>query len=91
MLVVVFINSGARQAVVTRQRARQAATVSAGRGDRVSDERIAELGADVAVGARSSKRRPKFQRAFDRSDVTAVSLLGPLLLPTQFTTSMPAA
>ncbi|SMH28486.1 hypothetical protein SAMN06295885_0178 [Rathayibacter oskolensis] len=36
-------------------------------------------------------RRAKFQRAFERYGVPGVSLLGPLLLPTQFTASMLAA
>lgn len=33
----------------------------------------------------------KFQRAFERYGVPGVSLLGPLLLPTQFTATMLAA
>lgn len=84
--VVVLLTSGARQAVVTRTRARAAATV--GGGGSVSDERMAELEADMATSAGSSKRRQKFQRAFERYGVPGVSLLGPLLLPTHFTASM---
>ncbi|MWV51216.1 small multidrug efflux protein [Rathayibacter sp. VKM Ac-2803] len=38
-----------------------------------------------------SPRKAKFQRAFERYGVPGVSLLGPLLLPTQFTASMLAA
>lgn len=86
--VIVLLTSGARQAVVTRTRARTAATVGGGSGGSVSDERITQLEADVATGASSSKRRQKFQRAFERYGVPGVSLLGPLLLPTHFTASM---
>ncbi|ERK69353.1 hypothetical protein N136_04325, partial [Leifsonia aquatica ATCC 14665] len=39
----------------------------------------------------SSPRKAKFQRAFERYGVPGVSLLGPLLLPTQFTATMLAA
>ncbi|WP_127818451.1 small multidrug efflux protein [Microbacterium sp. CPCC 204701] len=35
-----------------------------------------------------SARKAKFQRAFERYGVPGVSLLGPLLLPTQFTATM---
>ncbi|QIM15831.1 small multidrug efflux protein [Leucobacter insecticola] len=38
-----------------------------------------------------SARRQKFQRAFERYGVPGVSLLGPLLLPTQVTATMLAA
>ncbi|MFB2581417.1 small multidrug efflux protein [Herbiconiux sp. P15] len=41
--------------------------------------------------ARKAARRAKFQRALDRYGVPGVSLLGPLLLPTQFTATMLAA
>ena len=37
---------------------------------------------------RMSPRRAKFQRAYERFGVPGVSLLGPLLLPTQFTATM---
>ncbi|GAB3364793.1 hypothetical protein GCM10027300_40030 [Modestobacter lapidis] len=39
---------------------------------------------DTSDGRRS-KRRQKFQHAFERYGVPGVSLLGPLLVPTQFT------
>jgi len=42
-------------------------------------------------GSRSSARREKFARAFARYGVPGVSLLGPLLIPTQFTAAMLAA
>lgn len=40
-------------------------------------------------GKPGSKRTAKFQRAFDRFGVPGVSLLGPLVLPTQFTAMAP--
>lgn len=48
---------------------------------------------DDAAGApgRSSARRVKFQRAYERYGVPGVSLLGPLLLPTHLTATMLAA
>ncbi|HWM15952.1 MAG TPA: small multidrug efflux protein [Microbacterium sp.] len=39
----------------------------------------------------ASPRKAKFQKAFERYGVPGVSLLGPLLLPTQFTATMLAA
>ncbi|MBB2968710.1 small multidrug efflux protein [Leifsonia aquatica] len=84
--VLVLLGSGARRAVVTRSRARkQAAAVAAGHG--VGAE--PDLETDPAPA--SSPRKAKFQRAFERYGVPGVSLLGPLLLPTQFTATMLAA
>ncbi|WP_353111514.1 small multidrug efflux protein [Microbacterium sp.] len=40
---------------------------------------------------RKAARRAKFHRAFERYGVPGVSLLGPLLLPTQFTATMLAS
>lgn len=45
----------------------------------------------VDVAPRSEARREKFARAFARYGVPGVSLLGPLLIPTQFTAAMLAA
>ncbi|MET0860654.1 MAG: small multidrug efflux protein [Microbacterium sp.] len=75
--VLVLLSSGARQAVVTRHRSR-----------------VAENAGGTAVDtlpAPTSTRSQKFQRAFERYGVPGVSLLGPLLLPTQFTATMLAA
>lgn len=83
--ILVLLSSGARNAVVTRHRARQSATVGAGSGGTVD-------AAPVAAGSGAGgKRNEKFQRAFERYGVPGVSLLGPLLLPTQFTATMLAA
>lgn len=50
-----------------------------------------EPDAPIAESHRAAARRAKFQRAFARYGVPGVSLLGPLLLPTQFTATMLAA
>jgi hypothetical protein len=83
VLVVVLVSSGARQAVVNRSRAKSAALAGGGT--------IEEPAADAADAGRGTARREKFQRAFERYGVPGVSLLGPLLLPTQFTATMLAA
>lgn len=82
--VLVLAGSGARRAIVSRSRSRQA--VLAG-GGTASDDALIES----AESGRSAARRVKFQRAFERYGVPGVSLLGPLLLPTQFTATMLAA
>ncbi|MFT4230137.1 MAG: small multidrug efflux protein [Microbacterium sp.] len=76
--VLVLLSSRARQAVVTRVHAR-AAVAAQGAADGETPEQSAEP---------PSRRRVKFQRAFERYGVPGVSLLGPLLLPTQFTATM---
>jgi uncharacterized membrane protein len=89
--LLVLLGSGARDAVVSRRRnrvkAREAVAVPVGGG----------AGSDLAVhdvadaSDPTTPRRAKFQRAFERYGVPGVSLLGPLLLPTQFTATMLAA
>lgn len=83
--VLVIASSGARTAIVNRSRSREA--VLAGTSG------SAATGGDAieAEADRGSARREKFQRAFERYGVPGVSLLGPLLLPTQFTATMLAA
>ncbi|KRB36154.1 hypothetical protein [Microbacterium sp. Root180] len=79
--VLVLLSSGARGAIVNRSRER----------------RVAAGGVSPAVGGAASggvstedgsPRKAKFQKAFERYGVPGVSLLGPLLLPTQFTAVM---
>lgn len=86
--VLVVLSSGARQAVVARHRARSLATASVGGASAIEAAPV-----DVAAenGGRASTRSQKFQRAFERYGVPGVSLLGPLLLPTQLTATMLAA
>lgn len=83
VMVLVLASSGARNAIVHRNRTRQLVTAD---GATAADPHIAEI--DAAHG---SARKQKFQRAFERYGVPGVSLLGPLLLPTQFTATMLAA
>lgn len=83
VLVVVLVSSRARQAVVNRSRVRTAALAGGGSAEMAA--------ADAPDTDRSTARREKFQRAFERYGVPGVSLLGPLLLPTQFTATMLAA
>ncbi|MCW3493880.1 small multidrug efflux protein [Microbacterium sp. SSM24] len=79
--LLVLLSSGARGAIVNRSRARR---VGVGAGSPAV--------ADAAAGGSSledgSPRKAKFQKAFERYGVPGVSLLGPLLLPTQFTAVM---
>ena len=74
---LVLLSSGARQAVVTRHRSRVAVAAGDGSVD--------------SLPTAPTPRKQKFQRAFERYGVPGVSLLGPLLLPTQFTATMLAA
>ena len=84
--VIVLLSSGARQAVVSRTRARAAVAVGGGSGSGGSV--AADYSVPAGDGSGGSKRHEKFWRAFERYGVPGVSLLGPLLLPTQFTASM---
>lgn len=78
--ILVIAGAGARKAIVTRARDREA--VPAGG---------STLGDAPVETDRGATRRAKFQRAFERYGVPGVSLLGPLLLPTHFTATMLAA
>lgn len=80
--VLVLLSARARRAVVTRRRGR--VTVPAG-GPALDD---ASPSADASS---ESPRQTKFRTALERYGVPGVSLLGPLLLPTQFTATMLAA
>ncbi|MCS5723894.1 small multidrug efflux protein [Herbiconiux sp. CPCC 203407] len=99
--VLVLASSGARSAIVNRHRVRLAAQEEA-RESVVTGAPAAPLAATDHASAeyemgpepesgRKAARRAKFQRALDRYGVPGVSLLGPLLLPTQFTATMLAA
>ncbi|MBD7957815.1 small multidrug efflux protein [Microbacterium sp. Sa4CUA7] len=86
--VLVLAGAGARQAVVTRHRQRSAARTTVGGAGSFADATPIE---PATAAAPVSARREKFLRALDRYGVPGVSLLGPLLLPTQFTATMLAA
>ncbi|MGN7950197.1 small multidrug efflux protein [Microbacterium sp. 22215] len=79
--VLVIASSGARTAIVNRSRSREAVLAGTSGG----------VESIPAESERGGARREKFQRAFERYGVPGVSLLGPLLLPTQFTATMLAA
>lgn len=81
--VLVLASSGARSAIVNRSRVSESA-VAAG-------ATATETAVQTVETDRKAARRAKFQRAFERYGVPGVSLLGPLLLPTQFTATMLAA
>lgn len=88
--ILVLVSAGARNAVVTRHRAkvqaRDAVAVTSGG---AAAPVLVEGEADESE--RKAARRVKLQRALERYGVPGVSLLGPLLLPTQFTATMLAA
>jgi len=86
--VLVVLSSRTRTAVIGRRRsrARLRETVPAG-----APGASAEGDGLDATSSPVSPRTAKFQRAFERYGVPGVSLLGPLLLPTQFTATMLAA
>ncbi|MDQ0643588.1 small multidrug efflux protein [Microbacterium murale] len=88
VLVLVLLSSGARNAVVTRNQERKARLAAAdGTAGGVT---VVEAEVD-GESSRSAARKAKFRNALDRYGVPGVSLLGPLLLPTQFTATMLAA
>ena len=96
VLVLVLLSSGARSAVVNRRRVTTNAdeVVLATGGTRpgsATDETIHAMDENYAMSDRKAARVAKFQRALSRYGVPGVSLLGPLLLPTQFTSTMLAA
>lgn len=80
--VLVLLTSRARVAVVTRHRERSRERVLAGGGP------ASELGSLDVDDAPKTARQAKFLRAFERYGLPGVCLLGPLLLPTQFTATM---
>ncbi|MDN3482329.1 small multidrug efflux protein [Arthrobacter sp. APC 3897] len=80
VLVVVLLGSRARHAVVDRRAVHAAAAGAAGGGT------VATLNAVPA--APESKGRQRFKRWLVRFGVPGASLLGPLAVPTQFTSAM---
>lgn len=82
--VLVTLSSGARAAVVNRTKAKELALA----GGIATD---VEVEVEPAPHTPTSARHQKFQRALERYGVPGVSLLGPLLLPTQFTATTLAA
>lgn len=92
VLVVVLLSSRARTAVVSRTRRRAGVTVGGGSPAETGGTGATSVPGDPKAAApTASPRAQKFQRAFERYGVPGVSLLGPLLLPTQVTATMLAA
>jgi hypothetical protein len=97
VLLLVTTSSRARSAVVSRRRRAEAGRreavvgVPAGGGAALATTEPASEAAEIDERGRKSARRAKFQNAFVRYGVPGVSLLGPLLLPTQFTATMLAS
>ena len=92
VFVLVTLSSGARSAIVNRNRVHANERVSAGARSRTaSEDTVGGLEDDYATSDRKAARMVKFQRALAKYGVPGVSLLGPLLLPTQFTSTMLAA
>lgn len=91
VLVLVTLSSRTRSAIVSHRRnrteAREVTLVGAGPAAHggSADE---DADVDAPESGRKAARWVKFQRALDRYGVPGVSLLGPLLLPTQFTATM---
>ncbi|SMQ63500.1 small multidrug efflux protein [Agreia sp. VKM Ac-1783] len=87
VLVLVTLSSRTRSAIMSHRRnraeAREVTLVGAGS---VAHDENADV--DAPESGRKTARWVKFQRALDRYGVPGVSLLGPLLLPTQFTATM---
>lgn len=88
VLLVVLLTSRARSAVVNRSRARVEATLGApgvpeARGD--TEAAAVETAAPVES---ESKSRQRFKRWLVRFGVPGASILGPLAIPTQFTSAI---
>lgn len=88
VFVVVLVTSSARTAVVNRSRSRVTATTGAGGVlDPVSEEQIAAL-EEAAQAKPESKGRQRFKKWIVRFGVPGASILGPLAIPTQFTSAI---
>lgn len=86
VLLVVIFTSRARSAVVNHTRARREALVGAGGVGVMSDDGRLE-GTDLAPAKPESKGRLRFKRWLVRFGVPGASILGPLAIPTQFTSA----
>lgn len=85
--ILVLASSGARQAIVTSRTRKRELALAGGSETVVEDAAVVES----TDSDRKAARKAKFQRALLKYGVPGVSLLGPLLLPTQFTATMLAA
>lgn len=90
VLAVVFFSSSARSAVVDRRKVRVNEPVRTSRG--TTTGQVAVLEAETAVESPpakpESKGRQRFKRWVVRFGVPGASILGPLAIPTQFTSAI---
>jgi len=97
VFVLVTTSSRARSALISRRcraaasRREAAVGVPAGGGTALAATEPVDEVDEVDERGKKSARRAKFQNALVRYGVPGVSLLGPLLLPTQFTATMLAS
>ena len=88
VLFVVLLTTRARTAVVNRSSVRVGATVGAAASSAVEgDEKDAVL-EETASARPESKGRQRFKKWLVRFGVPGASILGPLAIPTQFTSAM---
>lgn len=89
--VIVLLGARARRAVVARQKARRESVLKLAAVGAAGDSAANDLpAADVAAGKEKpeSKGRLKFKRFLNRFGVPGASLLGPLAIPTQITSTI---
>ena len=88
VLIIVMVTSRARTAVVTRSRARVGASVGGGSAVGFADDADAAVIEPPASAKPESKGRKRFKTWLVRFGVPGASILGPLAIPTHFTSAM---
>lgn len=88
VLLVVLLTSRARTAVVNRRTTRAEATVGAARAPNSAGDAGAAAFEETAPAKPESKGRQRFKKWLVRFGVPGASILGPLAIPTQFTSAM---
>ena len=90
VLLVVSLSSRARTAAVSRRRAARAEVFAGGAGRANADSAGQELELELEVSPTKpeSKGRLRFKRWLVRFGVPGASILGPLAIPTQFTSAI---
>lgn len=88
VVLVVLLTSRARTSVVNRKRVRvEAMAGAAGVPESIGDERAIAL-EELAPAKPESKGRQRFKKWLVRFGVPGASILGPLAIPTQFTSAI---
>lgn len=88
VVLVVLLTSRARTAVVNRDRVRTEALVGAPRGSDAGSDVTVTSSEDAASAKPESKGRQRFRQWLVRFGVPGASILGPLAIPTQFTSAI---